>query len=61
MFKTITALCYFGGTSKGVKCANSKVKWAEASALDATIDIRKGNRFATLFNAIHDLRFSYFE
>ena len=25
------------------------------------IDIRKGNGLATLFNIIHDLRFSYFE
>ena len=28
---------------------------------DITIDIRKGNGLATLFNPIHDLRFSYFE
>ena len=26
-----------------------------------TIDIRKGNGLTTLFNTIHDLRFSYFE
>ena len=25
------------------------------------VDIRKGNGLATLFNTIHDLRFSYFE
>ena len=28
---------------------------------DLSIDIRKGNGLATLFNTIHDLRFSYFE
>ena len=28
---------------------------------DQNIDIRKGNGLATLFNTIHDLRFSYFE
>ena len=27
----------------------------------STVDIRKGNGLATLFNTIHDLRFSYFE
>ena len=29
--------------------------------LHISIDIRKGNGLATLFNTIHDLRFSYFE
>ena len=29
--------------------------------LNEIIDIRKGNGSATLFNTLHDLRFSYFE
>ena len=56
-----------GGLSPGfTPLPNSLVKRKRLTqfwpfALVLTIDIRMGNGLTTLFNTIHDLRFSYFE